>query len=138
MSIVQVTFVAEGAVDAGGPRREFFRLLARQASHSSYFCGNTFEKFFACNVPAVRVRCFQLFMAFVAIYVLCALIQKNEYFILGQYAAMSAVQGGPSLPFFSPEVYNYLSTEEITNIKLSSNGIPDPEVRQLVSEVCMV
>ena len=32
---VQVTFVGEGAVDAGGPRREFFRLLASSAADSA-------------------------------------------------------------------------------------------------------
>ena len=52
---LQVTFVDEGAIDAGGPRREFFRLLALEASESSYFCGQDDDKFFSCDVPAVRV-----------------------------------------------------------------------------------
>ena len=49
--------MGEGAVDAGGPRREFFRLLAFEAAYStSYFCGDDDHTLFACNVPAVRVR----------------------------------------------------------------------------------
>ena len=39
-------------MDYGGPRREFFRLAAAE---SLYFCGTEAQKFFACNVPAVRV-----------------------------------------------------------------------------------
>ena len=50
----QITFVGEGAVDLGGPRREFFRLLACEAAESPYFCGGILGKFFACNVPAVK------------------------------------------------------------------------------------
>lgn len=57
--------------------------------------------------------------------------------ILGQFAGMSAVQGGTGFPFFSSEVYNYFATGEINNINVAKDEIqPDPEVRQLVSEVC--
>lgn len=35
---IQVTFVGEGAIDHGGPRREFFRLLALETSK----CNTTF------------------------------------------------------------------------------------------------
>ena len=31
------------------------RLLALEASESSYFCGQDDDKFFSCDVPAVRV-----------------------------------------------------------------------------------
>ena len=41
----EVTFVGEGAVDYGGPRREFFRMLASDAA-KSFFVGNDFMKFF--------------------------------------------------------------------------------------------
>ena len=34
--VFQVNFVGEGSVDTGGPRREFFRLLAEEAK-SAYF-----------------------------------------------------------------------------------------------------
>ena len=52
----QVCFVGEGAIDAGGPRREFFRLLAHQASDSSYFHGG----FLVCNTAGYKVRLFSL------------------------------------------------------------------------------
>lgn len=43
-------------MDAGGPRREFFRLLASQASESSFFVGREGKKFFANNILSVQVR----------------------------------------------------------------------------------
>ena len=53
----QVQFVGEGAVDTGGPRREFFRLLAEHARESVYFQhGEEAEgSFFACNTSGYRV-----------------------------------------------------------------------------------
>ena len=50
-----MTFVGEGAVDQGGPKREFFRLLAKEASET-YFKGNKRARFFANNTIAVQVR----------------------------------------------------------------------------------
>ena len=47
-------FVGEGAVDYGGPRREFFRLLALKAG-DVFFEGTPTKKFFALNVPAIQV-----------------------------------------------------------------------------------
>ena len=32
-----MTFVGEGAVDYGGPKKEFFRLLALEAAESFFF-----------------------------------------------------------------------------------------------------
>lgn len=57
--LVQVNFVGEGAVDYGGPRREFFRLLPLRLAddNSLYFHGVEGQKFFLCNVNGYRV-CF--------------------------------------------------------------------------------
>ena len=45
--VLQVNFVGEGSIDTGGPRREFFRLLADRAQNSLYFhSGNTGGSFF--------------------------------------------------------------------------------------------
>ena len=43
-------------MDYGGPRREFFRLLASEAAES-FFIGNDFMKFFSMNATALQV-CF--------------------------------------------------------------------------------
>ena len=47
-------FVGEGAVDQGGPRREFFRLLATKANQV-YLKGRPEWKFFDTNVSGVQV-----------------------------------------------------------------------------------
>ena len=49
----QVTFFGELSVDAGGPRREFFRLLVHQAADTLLRGENV--KFFSTNVPAIVV-----------------------------------------------------------------------------------
>lgn len=54
--LLKVTFVGEGAIDSGGPRREFFRLLGIMCADSAYFHGLENCKFFASNVPAVKVH----------------------------------------------------------------------------------
>ena len=53
--ILQVTFVGEGAIDQGGPKREFFRLFAEQAC--TYFRGDDKQpKFLRNNIQAVQVH----------------------------------------------------------------------------------
>ena len=54
--IEQVLFVGEGAIDQGGPKREFFRLLAVAVSQT-YFIGRDECKprFFTNNILAVQV-----------------------------------------------------------------------------------
>lgn len=47
-------FTGEGAVDHGGPRREFFRLLGCGAC-DLYFHGLPECKFFLANVSAIQV-----------------------------------------------------------------------------------
>ena len=51
---IQVRFVGEGAVDYGGPRREFFRLLA-SAAQQTFLVGSHDYKFFGSNVSAIQV-----------------------------------------------------------------------------------
>ncbi len=46
--------MGEGAIDHGGPRREFFRLLSLSASEK-YFQGIAGNKYFVNNVTALLV-----------------------------------------------------------------------------------
>lgn len=50
----KVRFVDGSAVDQGGPRREFFRLLAHEIS-KTYFSGDG-AKYFVNNISAIQVR----------------------------------------------------------------------------------
>ena len=54
---MQVSFVGEGAVDDGGPRREFFHLFAEECRNSQFFVHATDDtgSFFACNTSAYQV-----------------------------------------------------------------------------------
>ena len=54
---MQVTFVGEGGIDSGGPRREFFRILAREAARM-YMKGHDGAKYMDANVTALQVRPF--------------------------------------------------------------------------------
>ena len=53
--LIQVTFVGEGAVDTGGPRREFLRLLVTRVTSSPYFHSGSDGSFFACNTTGYKV-----------------------------------------------------------------------------------
>lgn len=48
--------MGEGAIDEGGPKWEFFRLLAKDVS-ATYFVGEEHSKFFQNNILALQV-CF--------------------------------------------------------------------------------
>ena len=50
-----MTFVGEGAVDTGGPRREFLRLLAMNLSNGPYLQSGEDGSFFACNTTGYQV-----------------------------------------------------------------------------------
>ena len=52
--LLQVSFVGEGAIDCGGPRREFFRLVALEAK-GRFFIGGL-KKFFLCDMMAIQVN----------------------------------------------------------------------------------
>ena len=49
-----MTFVGEGGIDYGGPRREFFRLFAHETA-ASYFIGPEDAKYMQSNCTALQV-----------------------------------------------------------------------------------
>ena len=55
--------MGEGALDYGGPRREFFRLLSH-AARGAYFQGLDDCKFFMANVSAIQVVVSMLIVSF--------------------------------------------------------------------------
>ena len=52
----KVEFALEGGVDTGGPRREFFQLLALGLRDGNYFTAGSQGSFFGCNTEGYRVR----------------------------------------------------------------------------------
>lgn len=66
------------------------------------------------------------------------MLQKNEFFYLGQYAAMSIIQGGCGFPFLSKPVYCYISCGKYTNINVDLDCIPDAVLKFAIEKVVFV
>lgn len=65
--------MSEGAVDLGGPMREFMTLVLEHIMHSQLFSGHSNSRLLSCNG-----RC----------------LEESEYFIAGQLISMSLVHVG--------------------------------------------
>ncbi|KAK6471030.1 G2/M phase-specific E3 ubiquitin-protein ligase-like [Huso huso] len=76
--------VLEGAVDLGGPMREFFRLVLQHRRNSPMFDGPENQRTLSCHAESLK---------------------NNSYFYAGQLIAMSIVHGGPSPHFFAPVLF---------------------------------
>ncbi|XP_072574531.1 uncharacterized protein [Paramormyrops kingsleyae] len=79
--------VHEEAVDLGGPRREFLRLLIEALPSSSMFEGKEGKMNLALDSTALR---------------------EDRYFIAGRAIAVSLVHGGPTAGFLSPTLFSCL------------------------------
>ena len=71
---------SEGAVDLGGPPREFLTLVVEWLANSQLFCGPKEAMFLSCNA---------------------ACLANSDYLLAGKITALSLVHGGPGLCFFS-------------------------------------
>ena len=80
---------SEGAVDWGGPMREFFTLVLQYIHDSNLLCGPENRKYLSFNFK---------------------LLEDNDYYIAGLIVAMSLVHGGPAPHFLSPVMYQALTT----------------------------
>lgn len=65
-------------------------------------------------------------------------MQNCDYKILGEYAAMSLVQGGPGFPFLHQHVYLYLCTDVWSLLPISTRCIPYSNIRDVIDKVCGV
>ncbi|XP_050950442.1 G2/M phase-specific E3 ubiquitin-protein ligase [Labeo rohita] len=77
----------EEAVDLGGPRREFFKLLMEALMQSPIFEGQEHQRNLALDSTALR---------------------EDRYYIAGLAIAVSLVHGGPSPGFLSPTLFTCL------------------------------
>ena len=120
-------------MDTGGPRREFFRLLAMRVRDGRYFQAGSLGSFFLCNTEGYRVR--TCLAECLVVNILVFLLQANHYKILGSYAALSIIQGGPGFPFFHSHVYAYLCTGTWSPVTISVQTLPNHELRAVVKSV---
>lgn len=54
---------------------------------------------------------------------------------LGQFVAMSIIQGGSGFPFLAPPVYEYFVTGKCTDVTVENDDIPDHMVKYIVEKV---
>ena len=97
----------EGAVDAGGPKREFFTLVLHWLMNSQLFAGSDHSKYLTCNSTCQT---------------------NDDYFHAGQIVAMSLVHGGPGFPCLSPSLYQCIVNGP-NNVSVSVSDVYDFELR---------
>ncbi|KAJ7991034.1 hypothetical protein DPEC_G00293050 [Dallia pectoralis] len=103
--------VDEEAVDLGGPRREFLRLLIEALAHSQMFEGREGNANLALESSALR---------------------EDKYFFAGQAIAVSLVHGGPAPGFFSFSLYASLTGR---SVKPEIEEISDSDIYAKIKKV---
>ncbi|RXN32478.1 G2 M phase-specific E3 ubiquitin- ligase-like protein [Labeo rohita] len=102
---------SEGAVDNGGPTREFFRLCLHEIKDKiGIFEGPSNAKVLTCNSKVMK---------------------DNAYFHAGQIMAMSIAHGGQSPCFLSELMYECLQKGP-DNVKVKTEDIADEETRSQI------
>ncbi|XP_034783435.2 uncharacterized protein LOC117418160 isoform X1 [Acipenser ruthenus] len=105
--------VSEGAVDLGGPRREFLTMLMESLHQGSLFVGPDHAKF---------------------LNYISGLMVSDDYFYVGMTIATSLVHGGPGPQFLSPVLFEALSsTPESTFVAVQD--IPDMDIRNYLEKL---
>ena len=104
---------SEGAIDLGGPKREFFTLVLDWLMHSQLFCGSDSSKYFSCNATSQG---------------------NNDYFHAGEIVAMSLVHGGPGFGCLSPSLYQCI-VEGPNNVLVNVSDVYDVELRSSLEKL---
>ena len=113
--MLKVVFIGEASVDQGGPRREFFQLLMKDAfSLSGLFVGWPSNVVPIHNVEAVT---------------------SNKYYLVGKMIATCLVQGGQPPVCFAPAVVEYLVYNEV-KCEPTLDDIYDHSVKEKLEKVC--
>ncbi|XP_013888678.1 G2/M phase-specific E3 ubiquitin-protein ligase [Austrofundulus limnaeus] len=106
--------ISEGAVDNGGPTREFFRLCLHEIKDKiGIFEGPPNAKVLTCNSKAMK---------------------DNGYYHAGQIMAMSIGHGGQSPCFLSDLLYECLQKGP-DNIMVTPEDIPDEDTKSKVLSI---
>ena len=98
--------ISEGAIDWGGPMREFFTLILQHIHDSQLMCGPDNSRFLSYNVKCLEDR---------------------DYFIAGLMIAMSLVHGGLAPHFLSPVMFQALLSDQPLTVPLQD--VYDHELR---------
>ena len=110
---IRVDFVGESAVDANGPRREYFSLLVGSALKANLLYGISGELTFSHNIEK---------------------LEKKEYYYFGLITALSLLQGGSGPICFCKPVAEYIAYGSIISA-VDVNTIPEYEIRDKLKKV---
>ena len=106
---------SKGAVDMGGPAREFFTIITEWFLCSQLFFGEPSSKFLSLNATS---------------------LQERECFMAGQIFAMSLVHGGPGINCLSDTCYDAIVKDSGTiNLTAKLEEIADVELRSSISKL---
>ncbi len=111
---LRVTFVGEPAVDAGGPCREFLRLLIREIFSSNHF----FEGEDDTRIPCHNMRA----------------LQDGTFRYIGQMVALSITHDGPGPGCLATSVVQYL-LYGLNGVHPRVEDISDIQMRKKVQKV---
>ena len=98
---------SEGAVDLGGPMREFFTLAVEKVTSGKLFCGKEQEKFLSLDAKALK---------------------QEEYFFVGQLFSMSLVHCGIGPRCLSPILFDSL-VKGPSEVVVPIESVYDPELQ---------
>ncbi|ROI69428.1 G2/M phase-specific E3 ubiquitin-protein ligase [Anabarilius grahami] len=110
-----VTFVGEQALDCGGPRREFFRILMMEVQRSlGIFEGQSGHLFFTYDQMA---------------------LEEHKYELAGKLIAWSVAHGGPGLKALDPCLYQLMCTRECRLVDFDWQLIPDADIQDKLKKI---
>lgn len=104
---------SKGAVDLGGPTREFLTLVVERLANSQLFRGPKEALFLSCNAPCLA---------------------NSEYLYAGKITALSLVHGGPGLCFLSPVQYDALIYGP-DKVQVAVEDIYEPELKTSLQQL---
>ena len=108
-----IIFIGEPGQDAGGPLREYFRLLWESLrSDGNLFCGKEEARIPTHNAVAW---------------------QNGDYRVIGRCIALALAYGGTAPHFLSQAVVNYLLEEPLQSAIIQD--IPDEHVKSMIQQV---
>lgn len=110
-TLLNVQFIGEQGVDAGGPRREFLNIMMKKlVLESGLLTGDEKRKSFTANP---------------------LLILNEAYFAAGKMVATSVIQGGPGVKCLSPAVYYYIiGDKNASRNEIGVLDIPNREIQE--------
>lgn len=110
-----VIFVGEEALDCGGPRREFFRLLMLEVQSSlGIFEGKPGHLFFTYDQMA---------------------LEQHKYELAGKLIAWSVAHGGPGFKALDPCLYQLMCIQECPLADFNWRQIPDADIQNKLQKI---